>query len=80
MLDDSEVKEVYEKRAYYDNDEDNNVSVKDILKENNYRTDYNNMTEEEKNKVMLFLMKLRYENKITEEQYKEEANRLWRKY
>ena len=80
VLDDSEVKEVYEKRAYYDNDEDNNSSVKDILKENDYRTDYNNMTEEEKNKVMLFLMKLRYQNKISEEQYKEEANRLWRKY
>lgn len=79
VLEDNEVKEVYEKRAYYDTDEDT-LDVKEILKNNNYRTDYQNMSEEEKNKVMIFLMQLRYEKKISEEQYKEEANRLWRKY
>ena len=79
VLEDNKVKEVYEKRAYYDTDEDT-LDVKEILKNNNYCTDYQNMSEEEKNKVMIFLMQLRYEKKISEEQYKEEANRLWRKY
>lgn len=81
VLKDDEVKEVYEKRAYYDIDnDDNDIDVKDLLRENNYRTDYQFMNEEEKNLVMLFLMKLRYEGKITENQYKEETNKLWRKY
>ena len=77
---DLEVKEVYQKKYYFDDDEENYIDIKPLLLEKGYKTDYQSMSEEEKNMVMIYLMTLRHEAKISEAQYKRETSRLWKKY
>lgn len=74
---DEEPKEVYEKKYYYDDEEE--FDFKPYLLEKGYKTNYKEMTEEEKNQVMVYLMTLRHLNKITEKQCQEEAIKLWKK-
>ena len=75
-----EVKEVYEKKYYFDDDEENYIDIKPLLEEKGYKTDYKILSEAEKNEVMIFLMTLRHDGKISESQYKKETANLWKKY
>ena len=75
-----EVKEVYEKKYYFDDDEENYIDIKPLLEEKGYKTDYKILSEAEKNEVMIFLMTLRHDGKISEAQYKKETANLWKKY
>ena len=77
---DLEVKEVYEKKYYFDDDEENYIDIKPLLIDAGYKTEYKDMTEAEKNEVMIYLMTLRHNGKITEAQYKKESANLWKKY
>jgi len=44
-----------------------------------YSRNYSLMTEEQKNQVMVYLMALRDQNKITIDEYKKETIKLWRR-
>ena len=79
-FEDFEVKEVYEKKYYFDDDEENYIDIKPLLIDAGYKTEYKDMTEAEKNEVMIYLMTLRHNGKITEAQYKKESANLWKKY
>ena len=78
--DTNEVKEVYQKKYYFDDDEEEYIDIVPILEAKGYKTNYKDMSEEEKNEVMIFFMTLRHEGKISEAQYKRETSRLWKKY
>lgn len=78
--DTNEVKEVYQKKYYFDDDEEEYIDIVPLLEAKGYKTNYKDMSEEEKNEVMIFFMTLRYEGKISEAQYKRETSRLWKKY
>ena len=75
-----EVREVYQKKYYFDDDEENYINITPLLEEKGYKTNYQDMSEEEKNEVMIYFMTLRHEGKISEAQYKRETSRLWKKY
>lgn len=77
---DLEVKEVYQKKYYFDDDEESFIDIEPLLLSKNYKTNYQEMTEEEKNEVMIYLMTLRHDGKISEAQYKRETSKLWKKY
>lgn len=79
-VDELEVKEVYEKKYYFDDDEENYIDIKPLLEEKGYKADYKILSEAEKNEVMIFLMTLRHDGKISEAQYKKETANLWKKY
>lgn len=53
--------------------------VKAYLLEKGFITNYNILSEEEKNRVMIELIKLKNEKKITEDKYYEETYELWKK-
>lgn len=53
--------------------------IKELLENRGYKTDYSEMTEDEKNEVMVYFMILRNNNEISSEQYQEEVVRLWKK-
>lgn len=72
---DEEVKEVYEKAKFYDEEDFQDVSL--LLKEKGFNVEYKTLTTEEKNKVMLELMRMKDSKEITEEEYKEEIIKLW---
>lgn len=72
---DEEVKEVYEKAKFYDEEDLKDVSL--LLKEKGFNVEYKTLTTEEKNKVMLELMRMKDSKEITEEEYKEEIIKLW---
>ena len=72
---DEEVKEVYEKHKFYDEEDLKDVSL--LLKDKGFNVEYKTLTTEEKNKVMLELMRMKDSKEITEEEYKEEIIKLW---
>ena len=69
-----ETKQVYEKPKY-DFDEERDISL--LLQEKGFNTDYKKMETEEKNKVMLELMRMRDYKEITIEEYRSEVIKLW---
>lgn len=69
--------EIYNKVRYFDDDDD--FDIKPFLSKKGYKTEYNEMTEEEKNETMIYLMTLRHLGKITEKQCREEEIKLWKK-
>lgn len=75
--DGEEEKEIYEKRISYE-EERTNFPLKEYLQDKGFITDYKIAQEEEKQKIMLELMKLRDDKKISEDEYLEEAYRLWK--
>ena len=77
MSDDKE-QEIYEKNIRYDTDEKSGFPLSEYLIEKGYTVDYKTASEEEKQKIMLELMKLKNDKKITEDEYLEEAYKLWK--
>lgn len=69
-----EVKSVYDKPKY-DFDEVRDISL--ILQEKGFNTQYKIMNSEEKNKVMLELMRMRDFKEISDEEYRSEVIKLW---
>jgi len=59
-------------------EEVSNFDIKGYLESLNLPTDYQNATTDEKNKIMLELMHLRKENKITYDDYLNEISKLWK--
>ena len=72
------VREIYSKVSRYDEDEKSDFSIKTYLQDKGFVTDYKIASEEEKRSIMLELMRLRDEAKITNDEYLEEAYRLWK--
>lgn len=73
---------VYNKPYYSRYEEElqtNNFDVEGYLLDKGFSTNYNILQEEEKNGVMLELMKLRESKKLSNEQYQEEVIKLWMK-
>lgn len=62
-----------------DEEEHSGFNVADHLKDLGFITDYALVGEDEKNRIMLELMKLRDEKKITRDDYLEETTKLWKK-
>lgn len=62
-------------REYEDEEDD----ISDLIIRAGFSTDYTHMTEEKKNEIMLYLMRIRDEGKITSEQYRQEVIKLWKK-
>lgn len=71
-------REIYQKMFRYDDDEVSGFQIKEYLQDKGFVTDYKLASEEEKQKIMLELMKLKNDKKITEDEYLEEAYRLWK--
>lgn len=63
----------------YDEEIEATFDVKAYLAGKGYNTDYANATDEEKNDIMLELMKMRDFNDISKEIYQKEVIELWRK-
>ena len=55
------------------------VDIKAYLREKGYITNYASLSEEEKNRVMLELIKLKNEKRISQDRYYEETGELWKK-
>lgn len=73
---------VYNKPYYSRYEEDlkiNNFDVERHLLDKGFSTNYGLLQEEEKNGVMLELMKLRESKELSQEQYQEEVIKLWMK-
>ncbi|NLD26042.1 MAG: hypothetical protein GX661_01630 [Acholeplasmataceae bacterium] len=60
-------------------DESSGFNIGEYLRDRGYITDYNLLSEEEKNNIMIELMYLRDQKKITKDEYLEEASKLWKK-
>ena len=58
---------------------ENKMDVKKYLLDKGYIIDYKSLSEDEKNKIMVELMVLKNEGKISEEDYKKETIELWKK-
>ena len=71
----TEIKNVYEKPKNYDFDEVRDISL--ILQEKGFNTNYSEMSNNDKNDVMLQLMKMRDTKEITDEEYRSEIIKLW---
>ena len=52
--------------------------VREHLILNGFITDYKIITDDEKNKVTVYLMKLKNEKKISNDQYLEEMYKIWK--
>ena len=74
----NEDKPYYESLYEFKEEEKPIVDVKTLLNMNGYKTDYQNLTKEEKNDVMVYLMILKNTNKITDDVYYEEVASLWK--
>lgn len=72
------VREIYSKVGRYDEDEKSNFSIETYLQDKGFVTNYKIASEDEKRSIMLELMRLRDEAKITNDEYLEEAYRLWK--
>lgn len=68
-------KEVYTKTHSYDFDEIRDIS--EVLKEKGFNTNYKDLSTDDKNKVMLELMRMKEFKEITEEEYRSEVIKLW---
>lgn len=87
-----EIKEVYPNQDYYEKvyeekssnseasvNESEEVDIQALLLLKGYKTDYNLMTEDEKNDCMVYLMILRKTGQISSDQYQQEVVKLWKK-
>ena len=72
-------KEVYEKAPRYVDDEISSIDVKKHLQDAGFVVDYSLVGDEEKNLIMLELMLLKNEGKISNDVYLEEIYKLWKK-
>lgn len=68
-------KEVYTKVRDYDIEQ--SVDVKALLEKNGFNTDYKNLSNDDKNKVMLELMRMKDFKEISEQDYRAEVIKLW---
>lgn len=68
---------VYEHSLRYD-DEASGFPLEEHLRDKGFVTDYKLASEEEKQQIMLELMKLKNDKTITEDEYLEEAYKLWK--
>lgn len=73
----SEIVNMYPFQRDYEDDED--IDVKKILQDKGYITTYSILPEEEKNQIMLELMRLRDTSEITRLAYQKEVVELWKK-
>lgn len=76
-----EEKNVYNKlkdESFY-SDEASGFPLEDYLKDKGFILDYSLIDDEEKNKIMLELIKLKDNRKITNDEYLEEVYKLWKK-
>lgn len=69
------VKEVYKKNQNYDFEDIRDVSL--ILQEKGFKTNYQELSNNEKNEIMIELMKMRHMKEITDEEYRSEIIKLW---
>ena len=77
---DTSHEQVYERTRDYDEDlEEDRPSVKSVLTERGFNTDYTNMSVEDKNKVMVELMMMREQRIINNDEYQREIIELWKK-
>lgn len=53
-------------------------NIKKYLEEQNYNTNYSSLSKEDKNNIMLVLMLLKAEKKITDDDYLDEISELWK--
>lgn len=74
-----EPKEVYTKQDKHVQDEESGFSVKEYLSSKGFNLDYSSLNDEEKNKIMLELMMLKDNHKITQDEYLMETYELWKK-
>lgn len=76
-----EPKSVYNKVKddFFYSDEASGFNIKTYLSDKGFITDYSSITDDEKNQIMLELMKLKNERKITNDEYLEEVYSLWKK-
>ena len=80
-----DTKDHVETNEYFKNEdsiEDKVEEVTDIkayLRDKGYITNYSTLSEEEKNRVMLELIKLKNEKRISQDRYYEETSELWKK-
>lgn len=72
-------REVYEKGHRYDDDEISSINVSKHLQDAGFVVDYSLAGDEEKNMIMLELMHLKNERKISNDVYLEEIYKLWKK-
>ncbi len=73
---------VYEVNNSSDNEEREDikeVDIESLLLLKGYKTDYNLMSEDEKNDCMVYFMILRKTGQISSEQYQKEVVKLWKK-
>lgn len=72
--------QVYERTRDYDYEEDESrPSVKSLLEERGFNSNYQMMDVEEKNKVMVELMMMREQKVINNDEYQHEIVELWKK-
>ena len=77
---DTSHEQVYKRTRDYDEDlEEDRPSVKSVLTERGFNTDYANMSVEDKNKVMVELMMMREQRIINNDEYQREIIELWKK-
>ena len=77
---DTSHEQVYERTRDYDEElEEDRPSVKSVLTERGFNTDYTNMSVEDKNKVMVELMMMREQRIINNDEYQREIIELWKK-
>src|SRR5690606_11966949 len=69
----------YERQRFYEDEVDDFIDIEKVLREKGYKTDYKVASEEEKNQIMLELMKMRDLHEISQTQYREEIIKLWKK-
>ncbi len=72
-------KEVYDKGPRYVDDEISSIDVKKHLQDAGFVVEYSLVGDEEKNLIMLELMHLKNERKISNDVYLEEIYKLWKK-
>jgi hypothetical protein len=70
---------IYRRYGRGEEDELSNFDIGNHLRELGYITDYTAITEDEKNSIMMELMKLRDTKKITKDDYLLEIGKLWKK-
>lgn len=67
--------EVYTKNQRYEDEEPRDVSL--LLNQKGFNTNYNELNTDEKNTIMVELMKMKNFQEITEEEYRAEIIKLW---
>lgn len=81
VSDEEENREVYKKNKdeLFYSDEASGFDINKYLTDKGFITDYNSISDDEKNQIMLELIKLKNERKITNDEYLDEVYRLWKK-